>query len=108
MTSQSMDSVFRALADPSRRQVIEFISERGRASATEIAAELPITRQAVTKHLSALSHAGLVDFEREGRDKLYRLTPRPMEQALSWMADVGAEWDMRLKALERLLKRSTR
>lgn len=99
----SMDSVFHALSDPSRRQVMQYISERGRASATEIAAKLPISRQAVSKHLSALSQAGLVAHEREGRERLFRLTPRPMSTALEWMADVGAQWDVRLRALERLL-----
>jgi DNA-binding transcriptional ArsR family regulator len=100
-----MDSVFRALSDPTRRAVMTCISERGEASATEIANQLPISRQAVVKHLAALDEAGLVSYERQGRDKMYRLTPEPMSEALSWIADVGAQWDARLKALEWLLNR---
>jgi DNA-binding transcriptional ArsR family regulator len=106
MSSESIDAVFHALSDPSRREVMRCISETGEASATEIAARLPISRQAVTKHLVALSDAGLVAYEQHGRDKLYRLTPEPMGSALTWIADVGAEWDARLKNLESLLRRS--
>lgn len=105
MSADSIDLVFHALSDPSRRRVMQCISESGAASATEIAAQLPISRQAVTKHLAALSDAGLVAFERQGRDKLYRLTPQPMGEALSWMTKVGADWDARLKALEAHLRR---
>lgn len=103
-----MDLVFHALADPSRRQVMRCISEGGEVSVTEIASQLPISRQAVSKHLAALSDAGLVAFERQGRDKLYRLTPQPLGDALAWMAEVGADWDTRLKSLERHLYRSSR
>jgi DNA-binding transcriptional ArsR family regulator len=103
-----MDLVFHALADPSRRQVMRCISEGGEVSVTEIASQLPISRQAVSKHLAALSDAGLVAFERQGRDKLYRLTPQPLGDALAWMAEVGADWDARLKSLERHLYRSSR
>ena len=74
-------------------------------TATEIAGRLPVTRQAVAKHLVALDQAGLVTAERAGREVRYRLTPRPMTEAMSWMADVGAEWDVRLERLRRHLKR---
>jgi DNA-binding transcriptional ArsR family regulator len=66
---------------------------------------LPISRQAVSKHLSTLAGAGLVDFEVRGREKRYRLTPQPFGEAMSWMADVGSEWDGRLEALKALLSR---
>jgi DNA-binding transcriptional ArsR family regulator len=107
MSPDPTDAVFHALADPSRRQVMQFISETGEASATEIAARLPISRQAVGKHLAALSEAGLVASELRGRDRRYRLTPEPMGRALSWMAEVGADWDERLKNLESFLRRNS-
>ena len=97
------DAVFAALADPTRRQVMRHISEQGEASASELAARLPISRQAVTKHLNALSDAGLVASDVRGRERRYRLTPEPMSTALSWMVDVGAAWDERLEALKRLV-----
>ena len=97
--------VFDALADPNRRYVLEALSQRETATATELAAELPVTRQAVAKHLVALSDAGLVESRREGRETLYELTPGPLGVAMEWMASVGAEWDARLAALRRHLKK---
>ena len=105
VSEQRIDVVFSALADPTRREVIECISEEDGVSASQLASRLPVTRQAVSKHLTALSEAGLVSGEVQGRQKLYRLTPGPMSDALGWMARVGAEWDDRLQALQRHLSR---
>ena len=94
-----MTDVFDALADPNRRYVLEALAERDTATATELAAELPVTRQAVAKHLAALSEAGLVESRREGRETRYELTPAPLGVAMDWMANVGAQWDSRLARL---------
>jgi DNA-binding transcriptional ArsR family regulator len=96
-------AVFEALGDPTRREVMRRLAQRGPASATQLAAELPVSRQAVAKHLAALEDAGLVEGEREGREKRFRLTPAPLSEAAEWMADVGAEWDQRLRRLRRRL-----
>ncbi len=90
--TDSLGQVFSALADPSRRHVLGYLSERGSATATELTGELPITRQAVSKHLVALAEAGLVESERRGRETRYHLT------------DMGEEWDERLDALARHLR----
>jgi DNA-binding transcriptional ArsR family regulator len=82
-----LNLVFGALADPSRRQVIDYLAEQGTATATELTGELPMTRQAVAKHLTTLADAGLVESERRGRETRYRLT------------SAGEEWDNRLDAL---------
>ncbi|HLY94960.1 MAG TPA: metalloregulator ArsR/SmtB family transcription factor [Gaiellaceae bacterium] len=95
--------VFSALADPTRRFVVETLAARGDATATELAAELPVTRQAVTKHLAALGEAGLVDAHRSGRETRYRLTPAPLGDAVSWLEEVSGKWDERLAALQRHL-----
>ena len=84
------DAVFTALADPTRRAVLQAVADDGPASATVLAARFPVTRQAVAKHLGALRDAGLVTGERSGRETRYRLTPAPFDAATSWMADVGA------------------
>jgi DNA-binding transcriptional ArsR family regulator len=96
--------VFTALADPTRRYVLETLAARGDATATELAAELPVTRQAVAKHLAALNEAGLVESRREGRETRYELTPEPLGDAMDWIAGVGATWDDRLRALRRHLR----
>jgi DNA-binding transcriptional ArsR family regulator len=95
--------VFAALSDPTRRRVLELIGEQGEASASQLAADLPVTRQAAHKHLASLVRAGLIADRRAGREVLYRLTPAPMSDAMSWMATVGGEWDERLASLRRHL-----
>ena len=91
--------MFAALADPTRRQVVRTLSQQPDLTASSLAGELPMTRQAVTKHLAALDRAGLVSARREGRETRYTLTPAPLADAVRWMDDVGAEWDTRLAKL---------
>lgn len=105
MTEETVGAVFSALSDPTRRRVVQSLSGGTTTTASKLAQELPITRQAVAKHLAALCHAGLVAGERRGRETHYRLTPAPLGEAASWMAGVGAEWDDRLKALRTHLAR---
>jgi DNA-binding transcriptional ArsR family regulator len=102
----SADAVFGALSDPTRRQLFSLLGERGEASATELARELPVSRQAVVKHLGALAGAGLVASRREGREVRFRPTPAPMSDAMAWMATVGGRWDRRLAELQRELART--
>jgi ArsR family transcriptional regulator, cadmium/lead-responsive transcriptional repressor len=100
--------VFDALGDPNRRYVVQALAERGTATATELAGELNVSRQAVAKHFAALSEAGLVESRREGRETLYELTPQPLAGALDWMADVGGTWDRRLAALKKHISGGSR
>ena len=97
--------VFDALADPNRRALLDALAERPTATPTELAADLPVTRQAVSKHLAALEAAGLVASERRGRETHYRLTPQPLTEAIGWIAHVGAQWDDRLGSLDAYLRR---
>jgi DNA-binding transcriptional ArsR family regulator len=99
------DSVFSALADAGRRRLLETLAERDSASLTELAAQLPVTRQAVSKHLVALGQAGLVEASRAGRETRYRLTPAPLGDALAWMEHIGTQWDERLANLRTHLAR---
>jgi DNA-binding transcriptional ArsR family regulator len=92
-------AVFGALSDPTRRALLAAIAEHPAATATQLASELPISRQAVLKHLNALTDAGLVDRTRAGREVRYQFTPAPLSDAVGWMAAVGAEWDDRLALL---------
>ena len=103
--SADVGAVFAALADPTRRQVVQSLSAGSTVTASALARDLPVTRQAVAKHLAFLHDAGLVAAERRGRETHYRLTPAPLTEAASWMAAVGAEWDDRLEALRTHLAR---
>ena len=97
-----MTDVFAALGDPTRRHIVESLS-RQEASATQLASELPVTRQAVAKHLSALRQAGLVESRKQGRETLYRVNTDPLDGAVAWIARVGGEWDARLERLRGLV-----
>jgi len=101
MSCVTSDAVFAALADGTRRSLFAEVARRGTATPTELAAELPVTRQAVTKHLQSLAGAGLVAASREGRETRYRPTPEPLGDAIAWMVEVGAARDERLDALQR-------
>src|SRR5947209_18308597 len=94
-------AVFGVLSDPTRRRLLSAVAAQPQITATELAADLPISRQAVVKHLSALAEAGLLDRRRSGREVHYRITPEPLSQAVSWMAQVGGHWDARLARLAR-------
>jgi DNA-binding transcriptional ArsR family regulator len=78
MPPDRLDAVFFALADGTRRAVVQELLARETITATQLAGDLPITRQAVAKHLAALSDAGLVVRRREGRETRYELTPEPL------------------------------
>ena len=103
MNEERVGAVFTALADPTRRHVVATLARQQSATPTSLAAQLPMTRQAVTKHLVTLSAAGLVAPERVGRETRYALTPGGLTDAAAWMAEVGAQWDGRLERLHRLL-----
>src|SRR5918998_2901101 len=101
--------VFTALADPSRRGILAALAEGGPATATDLAAQLPITRQAIAKHLGLLADAGLVVAEPGERRRIrYRLDSAPMKVAQQFLAAMARDWDGPLAALqERLEDRSS-
>jgi DNA-binding transcriptional ArsR family regulator len=99
--NQSVDAVLAALADPTRRQLLDVLVDAGRASATVLAARLPVSRQAVFKHLQVLEAAGLVERVRAGREVLYIVRRAPLEASARWLAGLSATWDTRLRSLKR-------
>jgi DNA-binding transcriptional ArsR family regulator len=97
--------VFTALADPSRRGILAALAARGPATATDLAAQLPITRQAIAKHLALLAEAGLVVAEPGERRRVrYRLDSAPMKVAQQFLAALARDWDGPLAALRDQLK----
>jgi DNA-binding transcriptional ArsR family regulator len=93
-------SIFSALADPTRRQLLTYLAENSPRTATQLAADYPITRQGILKHLTILEDAGLVAVHQRGREKRYTLTPEPLGELEQWIKDIGAKWDQRLLRLK--------
>jgi ArsR family transcriptional regulator, cadmium/lead-responsive transcriptional repressor len=96
------DALWAAIADPSRRRVLDLLVARGTTTPTGLAAALPLTRQAVSKHLAVLHEAGLVGCHREGREVRYAIRPERLDAAARAMAGVAADWDRRLSAIKRI------
>lgn len=96
------EEVFAALADPTRWRVLSLLAERGEATATTLAGELPVSRVAVVKHLAVLDRAGLVESRRAGREVRFTVRPERLDAAARWMAAIAAQWDERLAVIKRL------
>lgn len=100
------EQVFVALADPSRRAVLAALAAGGPATATDLAGRLPITRQAIAKHLALLTEAGLVTAEPGERRRVrYRLRSAPMQVAQQFLAALARDWDGPLQSLKEHLDR---
>jgi DNA-binding transcriptional ArsR family regulator len=95
---------FEALADPTRRALLDRLRDGRQRSLGELASGLPMTRQAATKHLDALRRAGLVRITRRGRQRLHELESAPLREVAEWLAPYAAAWDERLARLERHLE----
>jgi DNA-binding transcriptional ArsR family regulator len=95
-----VETVLAALADPTRRQVLEALAARPAASASALARELPVSRQMVLKHLGVLQDCGLVSSTRAGREVLFQVHTAPLAQTADWLANLAAQWDSRLADLK--------
>jgi DNA-binding transcriptional ArsR family regulator len=99
-TKEEPGEVLAAMADPTRRRLLEELATRGEATATALAGGLPISRQAVVKHLGVLSRAGLVSARRRGREVRYLAYPDSVAATARWMAGLAADWDRRLASIK--------
>lgn len=102
MPPRDGDELWSAIADPSRRQVLDLLVGQGAASASWLAARVPFSRQAVSKHLVVLEGAGLVSRRKRGREVLYQVEGRRLAEATRAMTELAAQWDRRLAAIKRL------
>jgi len=96
--------IFAALGDPTRRSIVELLVTRGQATATELSAQLQISRQAVSKHLLQLSEVGLTVSQRSGRENRYQLDAKPLSAVTEWVAEVEQQWNQRLLRLQSSLE----
>lgn len=94
-----METVFTAIADPIRRQVLDRLRREGPLSIKELTQPLSVSRQAVTKHLDILNQAGLIDIIRAGRERRHRLSPKPLQSVDDWLQPYAQAWDDALKRL---------
>ena len=101
-TAGDVGTVLAALADPTRRRLQDVLAGAGTASATTLAGGLPVSRQAVVKHLQVLEAAGLVEGVRTGREVLYSVRRDPLDASARWLADLSATWDRRLSAIKQV------
>ncbi|MCP3027726.1 helix-turn-helix transcriptional regulator [Halobacillus sp. A5] len=99
--SSHFESVLIALADPTRRELLDLIALRGQATATTLAAAVTVSRQAVVKHLTILKEAGLVSSNRVGREVRYKVCTRQLSSTAEWMANLAADWDRKLDWIKR-------
>lgn len=98
-----MVDVFFALGDDTRRELLDRLRVGGQLSLSELSDGVPMSRQAVTKHLDVLESAGLVERFARGRERIHRLTGAPLRRVDDWLAPYEAEWDERLQRLKRHL-----
>jgi DNA-binding transcriptional ArsR family regulator len=96
------DDLWSAIGDPTRRRLLDLLLAGGDATATSLSQELPVTRQAVTKHLVVLDRVGLVQATAAGREKRYRVDDDQLARAAGQLAGVGAAWDARLQRIKRM------
>jgi DNA-binding transcriptional ArsR family regulator len=106
--AEVVDSVLGALADPTRRQLLDLLAAQGEATATTLAERLPVSRQAVVKHLAVLDAAGLVSGGRVGREVRYAVRPAALDATARWMAGLAADWDRRLANIKRVAEAAER
>ncbi|EFL19758.1 ArsR family transcriptional regulator [Streptomyces sp. C] len=105
---EAVDTVLAALADPTRRRLLEVLAAQDAATATTLAEHLPVSRQAVVKHLAVLDAAGLVSGGRVGREVRYTVRPTALDATAQWMASLAADWDRRLAHVRRIAEAAER
>lgn len=100
MNTAAEDDLWSAIGDPTRRRLLDLLLANGQATATTLSSELPVTRQAVTKHLMVLDRVGLVRAEAAGREKRYHVDEAQLARAAAQLNSVGAMWDARLRRIK--------
>jgi DNA-binding transcriptional ArsR family regulator len=102
------EQVLIALADPIRRRILGTLAAEGPGTATRLAADLPVSRQAVMKHLVMLDRAGLVSVQRHGREMRYRIHPQPLDETAAWLAGLATQWEQRLTDIRSIAEAAAR
>ena len=104
--SSDEDDLWEAMADPTRRKLLDLLVARGQATATTLTADMPVTRQAISKHLLVLQRVGLIDSHRQGREVHYAVREPRLAEATSALSDVANRWDRRLQTIKKLAEQA--
>ncbi|MFW6204839.1 MAG: ArsR/SmtB family transcription factor [Actinomycetota bacterium] len=96
------DELWSAVGDPTRRRMLDLLLIDGGGTATRLSQQLPVTRQAVAKHLGVLDRAGLVHATPSGRERRYEVDQAQLARAVAQLSSVGAAWDARLRRIKRI------
>lgn len=96
------DELWSAIGDPTRRRILDLLLAEGHGTATQLSRQLPVTRQAVAKHLGVLDRVGLVEATPAGRETQYRVDDAQLARAASLLASVGSAWDARLQRIKKI------
>jgi DNA-binding transcriptional ArsR family regulator len=104
--SSDDDELWEAMADPTRRKLLDLLVARGPATATTLTAEMPVSRQAISKHLALLQRVGLVDGHRQGREVRYEVREQRLAEATGALSEVAKRWDRRLRTIKQLAEQA--
>ena len=102
MSAAVDDDLWSAVGDPTRRRMLDLLLSEGGGTATSLSEHLPVTRQAVAKHLAVLDRAGLVRAATVGRERQFQVDQAQLARAVAQLTDVGAAWDARLRRIQRI------
>jgi len=106
MSGRDDDELWEAMADPTRRKLLDLLVIRGEATATTLTADMPVSRQAISKHLVLLQRVGLIDGHREGREVRYEVREQRLAEATGALAAVANRWDRRLRTIKQLAEQT--
>jgi ArsR family transcriptional regulator, cadmium/lead-responsive transcriptional repressor len=104
--SSDDDDLWEAIADPTRRKLLDLLVARGQATATTLTADMPVSRQAISKHLSLLQRVGLIDGHRQGREVRYEVREQRLTEATAALSEVANRWDRRLRTIKHLAEQA--
>jgi DNA-binding transcriptional ArsR family regulator len=104
----TVDEVLAALADPTRRRLLDLVADSGETTATAMSGRLPVSRQALVQHLAVLEAVGLVTSRRVGRERRYAVRSDQLTATARWMTDLAGQWDRRLAAIRSLAESAER
>jgi DNA-binding transcriptional ArsR family regulator len=100
------DDLWEAVADPTRRKLLDLLVSQGNATATTLTTEMPVSRQAISKHLLVLQKVGLIDGHRQGREVRYEVREQRLAEATGALSEVANRWDRRLRAIKLLAEQA--